>query len=339
MRKIKIEEAVGEKLAYDVTEVDVYKGFKGTAFTRGHIITHDDLDKFIKLGRQHVYIEDKNDIDLHENDVAEMIAPLAAGENIYFDKKAVEGKVSFYAKKRGVFKIDKERILAINRLEIPSFPVIHNNYPVNAGKSVAAFRIIPLTCTNSMFNKIKQFLEKPLFDVRPYKVQRISILVTGSEVYYEHKKDAFIPIIKNKLKELNIDKILSRIVPDDEKIIIASIKELLMESEVLIITGGTSVDPDDITRNAIVKSDIKLLRFGNPIQPGNNLSIGYLDDKVVCAVPAAALFYKSTSLDIFLPRIIARDKITKNDLADISIGGLCHFCDQCVFPVCPFGKY
>ncbi|WP_022851888.1 molybdopterin-binding protein [Limisalsivibrio acetivorans] len=338
MRKISVDESVGETLAYDITEVSLEKNIKRRAFKRGHLITDDDIPFLKNLGRRNIFVADGDDTDVHEDDAARITAPLAAGENVSYDAESSEGKVNFYAEVDGVFHVDRDRLYEINSLEIPSMPTIHDCFPVKKGDAVAAFRIIPLTCDKSVMDSIEDILSEPILSVNPYKLKTAGILVTGNEVYEGRIKDAFIPKLTTKLKAWNIEVKATSIAPDDEDFIVRELSWMLEECDFILTTGGTSVDPDDITADALRKAGVKLLSRGNPIQPGNNLDIGYAKGKPVLSVPAAALFFHATALDIFLPRILAEEEITKENIASMGHGGLCLFCKTCHFPVCPFGR-
>jgi molybdenum cofactor synthesis domain-containing protein len=338
MKKIRIQEAPGEILDYDITGVDPERGTKGRIFRRGHQLTDKDLERLRDLGREQVYVKDGNDREVHEDDAAILSAPLIAGKNIIHDPEPSEGKIQFYAKCDGVFRVDVDRLFRINSLEIPSLPTIHSNLPVRKEQMVAAFRIIPLTCPVEIIDSMKNILSEPLFSCEPYTVKNASIIVTGNEIASGRKKDAFIPALSGKLKQYGIEKITSRIVPDSRETISAVISEEKQDAEIILITGGTSVDPDDATKQAMMDAGVNLLQKGNPVQPGNNLSIGYLAGIPVCSVPAAALTYHATALDIFLPRLFAKIDITKENIIRSAHGGLCHFCTTCSFPLCPFGR-
>ena len=338
MKKVSVEEAIGCVLAYDITEVNLEKGIKRRAYKRGHIILAEEIEHLKSLGRKNIYIEDGKGTGMHEDDAAKMAAPYIAGENITFDPETSEGKVSFYAGTDGLFKVDEKRLFQINNLGIPSLPTIHNNMGVTKGKQVAAFRIIPLMCEYSVMEKIKEILKTPLISVSPYKVKTCGLLVTGSEVYEGRIKDGFKPILEKKLAGYGVEITDYRIIPDEASLMIDSVKDITKNADMVITTGGTSVDPDDITAQALLDAGVVYEMKGTPIQPGNNMTVGYLDGKTVCAVPAAALHFSATSLDILLPRILAGEKITKHDLAMLAHGGLCHFCKKCVYPICPFGR-
>ncbi len=339
MIKIAIADAVGKVLGYDITVVDPENKHKGVAFARGHVIREEDLPVLERIGKRNIYIWEGNEAEVHEDDAAIRLAPQIAGEHIRFDEKPKEGKIGFYATCPGLFEVDIERLERINRLAIPSLPTINRYFPVTEGKQVAAFRIIPLTCSQEIMTAIEAELETPLLQIRPYQVKKAAILVTGSEVFSGKIKDGFTPKLTAKLKALGIEVVHSELLPDEKPRISEAINAALDKAELLLITGGTSVDPDDVTVAAMNEAGIDFPHKGNPIQPGNNLTIGYARGKTVCAVPAAALFFAATALDIFLPRMAAGDRITEDEIARAGHGGLCHFCKVCHYPICPFGRF
>ncbi len=339
MKKIKIpiENAIGEEIPHDFTKIDPIEGFKGVYFKKGYKIQKSDIDKLRKIGKNYIYkiIPSKNDI--HENEFAISIAPFLAGNMVSFDKKPSEGKIIFRAASKGLLKIDRKRLIKINCINQTSFPTIHDNFPVKKGQQIAAFRIIPLYTRRSVLERVKKIADKPILNIENYKINKANIIVTGTEIYTGLVKDRFIPKMTAKLKTFDVEIKNTAIVPDDTKIIQETFLSL-KNTDFIIITGGSSVDPDDVTKESLKQVGVKFVREGNPIQPANNLTIGYIGGTTVCIVPAGALFYQASAFDIILPRLLAKDKITKKDIANYALGGLCHFCKICVYPVCPFGK-
>ncbi len=337
MKKIKIpiEKAVGEKISHDFTKID--SNFKGAYFKKGHIIQKKDIEELKKIGKNYIYKLIPSKDDIHEDDFAKTLAPMLAGKHISFSKKPSEGKITFKAKANGLFKVDKKRLIKLNSISETSFPTIHNNFPVKKGQQLASFRIIPLYAKKKILDKAVKIAQTPLINVIPYTMNKANIIVTGTEIYSGLIKDKFITKITSTLKEFGVSVSKTAITPDD----ITQIKNAfnhLLYTKLLIVTGGSSVDPDDVTKEALKKCGVKFIREGNPIQPANNLTIGYYKNTTVCLVPAGALFYKASAFDIILPRLLAQDTITKKEIAEYALGGLCHFCKVCVYPVCPFGK-
>lgn len=338
MKKVALERAVGEVLGHDITEVNLEHGCKRVAFKCGHVIEAEDLEEMKNLGKVHVYVWEGSENQIHEDDAARIIAPLLAGEKIRFDPEPHEGKIGFYADGDGVFKVDVTRLERINALSVPSVPTIHNNFPVTPSKQVAAFRIIPLSCEPEVIEHIKGELREPLIYIKPYILKQAAILVTGNEIFHGRIRDDFTPKLRSKLKRFGVEVNTAEVLPDVQHTISAAVRDAASRTNLILVTGGTSVDPDDVTVQAMAEAGVVFPFQGNPIQPGNNMTIGYKDNTVVIAVPAAALFYSITALDIFLPRILAGEQIDATELVRRGHGGLCHFCSRCVYPVCPFGS-
>ncbi len=339
MRKVKVDAAIGLAIAHDMTEVNVEKNIKQVAFRKRHVISESDVAKLKSLGRENIFVFDENEDEVHEDEAALIMSPLLAGANIDYDLEPKEGKISFYAAIDGLFKLEAAPIIAINRLGIPSLPTIHNNFVVQKGKQVAAFRIIPLTCKAELIQQCRGLLSRgPVLTVKPFIKRKAALVVTGNEVYSGRIEDKFTAVVEKKLAAFGVDLVAKTILPDERELIRDKILEFHEDADMVLLTGGTSVDPDDATKAAMRQAGVKLLQAGNPLQPGNNFTIGYLNGKPVGAIPAAALFFKITAFDIFLPRFLAADPVTADELAEFSIGGLCHFCEVCRYPICPFGR-
>ncbi len=339
MRKIKIpiEKAIGREIPHDFTKIDKKNGFKGAYFKKGHIIKEEDIDELRKIGKNYIYKIIPSKDDVHEDDFALSLSPLLSGENINFSDKPSEGKIVFKSAIDGLFKVDRKRLIKLNCIDEASFPTIHDNFPVNKSQQVAAFRIIPLFTKKSVLERAKKIADKPVIYVKPYVIDKANIIVTGTEIYKGLIEDEFVLRMTSKLKNFGVSVENSTIVPDDINAICNAFKSF-DNAQFVIVTGGSSVDPDDVTKKALKKCSVKFIREGNPIQPANNLTIGYYKDTTVCIVPAGALYYPASAFDIFLPRLLAKDTITKKEIAGYALGGLCHFCKVCVYPVCPFGK-
>ena len=339
MKKIKIpvDRAIGEEIPHDFTKISPQEGYKGAFFKRGHIITENDIPLLKSIGKNYIYKLILDEDDVHEDEFSLTLSPRLAGKNVEFDEKPSEGKITFKTKIDGLFKLDRKRVIKLNSMSVTSFPTIHNNFPVKKGQQLAAFRIIPLIAKKSVLNKALSIADRPLIWVEEYKIKKAALIVTGSEVYSGIVNDRFRPLIGGKLSQFDVRLEGYKIVQDD----INEIKKAFLsfsKYEFVVVSGGSSVDPDDVTKKALKMAGVKFIREGNPIQPANNLTIGYFNDTTVCIVPAGALFYKASAFDVMLPRLLAKDRITKRDIAEYAIGGLCHFCKVCVYPICPFGK-
>ena len=175
--------------------------------------------------------------------------------------------------------------------------------------------------------------------VLPYKPLKCAVIITGSEVYYGRIKDAFEPIMRKKVADLGGEMLGVEKCPDEMERILSAIEKFKAQgAELILLTGGMSVDPDDLTPGAIKRTGAEIVCRGVPMQPGNMLTIAYLDGTVLMGVPGASMHTPATSMDFFLPRIFAGLKIRPEDIAELGEGGLCMNCKVCLFPRCGFGR-
>lgn len=320
-KKIKVEDAVGQVLLHDITKVDGDK-FKGRIFKKGHIIREEDIGVLKSVGKDHIYIFEIKENEIHENDAAYILADSLMGENTYRSKEVKEGKLTIYSNAFGVCKIDVERLYKFNSIGEPSCPTIYNNSVVKKGDKLAAVRIISLVAPKEEVNKAAEIAKGGIIKVIPFTPKKAGLIVTGNEVYKGRIKDKFEEKLRPKLKEMLCEIEEKVILPDDKEQIRDKIKEFASKYDLVILTGGTSVDPDDVTYKAIHEAGVENYIRGNPIQPGNMLTMGWIEKTPIVAVPAAALFFKRTAFDIWLPRLLIGDVITKEEVIARAHGGL-----------------
>ncbi|WP_425805647.1 molybdopterin-binding protein [Desulfitobacterium sp. Sab5] len=339
MKKVPVQEAVGMKLCHDMTKV-IPGEFKGRAFCRNHIITQEDIQELLSIGKEHIYIWEENAGEIHEEDAAVRIAQAVMGKNL-MKTEPEEGKSLLKTTIRGLLKVNSSLLTRLNSIEHVTIPSLPNNFVVNEQEKVASARIVPLVTQEENILKVEELcrLEGPVFEVKPFKKLKVGLVITGSEVYKGRIKDKFGPVIQEKLTHFEAEVIGQDYCPDDCKMIEKSIvKFFAQKADLILVTGGMSVDPDDLTPGAIRNTGARVITQGTPAQPGNMLMMAYLDEVPIFGVPGAAIYCKTTVLDVVLPRVFAGDFLTKEDFIRMGEGGLCRNCPTCHYPNCYFGR-
>lgn len=340
MRKIKVEDAIGETLCHDMTGVND-KGVKCTMFKRGHIITKADIPGLLNIGKSHIYAWEPQANEVHEDDAALALAQVICGENLTYNKKPSEGKIQITATQKGLFCLNRDALRKINSVDDYTVACLPNYMKVTTGQKLCGLRIVPLVTKRKNVKEVVRLAEEnaPVMSVRPYKPLRCGVIITGSEVYTGRIEDKFEPIISKKLQDFGAVQLGFKKCPDDTEQILQAIEEFVKQgAELILLTGGMSVDPDDVTPVAIRQSGAQLITQGIPIQPGNMLTMAYLDKTMLIGVPGASLNFPTTSLDLFLPQVFAGIKITKEEIAGYGEGGFCLGCAECRYPICYFGR-
>lgn len=339
-KTVKIEEAVGLVLAHDVTEIRKDE-FKGRAFKKGHKIAMSDICHLQRLGKRHIYVLDLPEDYMHENDAVLLMADAFCGPGVILQGEPKEGKLNLYAERDGLLKIDVTTLTRINMLGEVMCAARHTNTVVKKGDIVAGTRAIPLTLKTKVVQEAVGLARSfgGIAMVKPFRKAKTGIVITGNEVFSRLIGDQFEPILREKINRIGSEVVGVTFSPDDHLMIANDIKKLLsLGADLILTTGGMSVDPDDVTRKGIEMTGGVTDCYGAPILPGAMFLISYKDDVPILGVPACGLYHKVTILDLILPRILAGEKIERMHIAEMGHGGLCLNCPECRFPVCPFGK-
>ncbi len=355
-KTIPVEEAVGMVLPHDITEIRTpsvqadddsgdtggkQDSFKGPAFKKGHVIRLEDIPHLKRLGKEHIYVLRLGPGDIHENEAARQLAGALAGSGVVVSGEPSEGKLNITAGIDGLLKIDTHALYQINFLGDVICSTLHTNIMVNRGDHVAATRLIPLVGKRDVVDRATDIAGQSggVIRVLPLKKARAGLVITGNEVFHGRIKDKFEPVLRKKLSAIGSEVIQVSIAPDEVDVIADKIKDCLDAGADLIVTsGGMSVDPDDVTRFGIKAAGAVDIVYGTPVLPGAMFLVGYIGKVPVLGLPACGMFHKITVFDLVLPRILAGEKIRRKEFAELGHGGLCRNCKKCMFPVCGFGK-
>lgn len=339
MKIIKVEDAVGQVLAHDITQIIPGK-FKGPVFKKGHIIQNEDIPVLLSVGKEHIYIFEKDESMLHENDAAAILRDLCGNENMLASEPS-EGKIELTAAIDGLFLVDNDLLNKVNSFGEMMIATRASGFIVKKGDKLAATRIIPLVIKKEKMEKVKALVgNKPIMKVVPLKKKTYGLVTTGSEVFSGRIKDAFTPVIEAKLKAFGCELKEHVILGDDHTKITEAILDMLSKGvDMVLCTGGMSVDPDDKTPLAIKNAGVDIVTYGAPVLPGAMFLVSYTKDgRPVLGLPGCVMYAKRTIFDIALPRILADIKITKEYMSSLGNGGLCLNCEVCTFPNCGFAK-
>ena len=342
MKEIRTEDAVGHILCHDITQIIKDKK-KGVLFKKGHIVREEDIPALLSVGKEHLFVWEKKEGILHENEGAGILYKICAGENMH-GTDVSEGKIELIADCPGLLKIRRDALNAVNGLGEMMIASRHGDFPVKKGDKIAGTRIIPLVIEKEKMDRaVEAAGEEPIFSVLPFRQKKVGIVTTGSEVKKGLIKDTFTPVLREKLSEYPTEIIGQTLPGDDREQITSDILRFAEEGAGLIIaSGGMSVDPDDRTPGAIRDTGAEIITYGAPVLPGAMLLIAYLNMNgriiPVLGLPGCVMYAKRTVFDLILPRIMADDPIRREEIASLGEGGLCLNCSVCTFPDCGFGK-
>ena len=339
-KTVKIEDAIGLVLGHDVTEIRKEE-FKGRAFKKGHRIESADICHFQRLGKEHIFVLEIDENHLHENDAAMALAKAFCGAGVGFQGEPKEGKLNLVAQRNGLLKVAVDALTDINLLGDVMCASRHSNTLVKAGDAVAGTRAIPLTIAKAVVNEAVRIAEshEGLFEVKALRRARTGLVITGNEVFTRLIEDRFEEVLRTKIDRIGSKVIGVAFAPDNASLIASDIQRLITQgADLILTTGGMSVDPDDVTRDGIRKAGGSAEFYGAPVLPGAMFMMADIDGVPILGIPACGLYHQTTILDLVLPRILAGERLNRKDIAQMGHGGLCLNCSECRFPHCPFGK-
>ncbi len=340
MKLIKTEDAVGQVLCHDITQI-IKDVKKGPVFRKGHVIREEDIEVLLSVGKEHIYVWENDESMMHEDDAAQVLCDICKGENTY-QNDPKEGKIEIFASCDGVLRVDREKLRKINAFGRMMIASRHGDFQIRKGEKIAGTRIIPLVIERDVMEKVKQTAgEEPIFSVQPYMPKKTGIVITGNEVLYGRIKDTFSPAVKEKVKVFGADIVGEKMSGDDPEVIVSSIRELLSEgADMILCTGGMSVDPDDKTPAAIKAVCDRVVTYGAPVLPGAMFMLGYISEGniPIMGLPGCVMYAGRTIFDLVLPRIMTGEILDSVVFEGYGEGGLCLNCEHCIFPNCGFGK-
>lgn len=340
MRLMKTEDAVGQVICHDITQI--IKGVtKDAVFRKGHIITEEDIPVLLSVGKDHIYVWENDETMMHENEAAEVLCAICKGDNM--SRGGVkEGKIELAADCDGVLRIDREKLMAVNSFGQMMIATRHGDFPVRKGDKLAGTRIIPLVIEKEKMEQVKAVAgDEPIMRVEPYIFRKAGIVSTGNEVFYGRIKDEFTPVVREKLEEYGTEVTGIRMSDDNNENIEKCIRAFIDEGcDMVVCTGGMSVDPDDRTPLAIRNVCGSAVTYGAPVLPGAMFMLAYYGENSipVMGLPGCVMYARRTIFDIVLPRVMTGEILEKKDFDILGEGGLCLNCEVCTFPNCGFGK-
>ncbi|MBP3913832.1 MAG: molybdopterin-binding protein [Lachnospiraceae bacterium] len=327
MKLIRTEDAVGHVLCHDLTQI--IKGVsKDARFRKGHVVTKEDIPVLLSIGKEHLYVWEMAEGMLHENEAADVLRSIC--QNEYMEASAPkEGKINLIAKCDAVLKIRRDKLLQINSLGEMMIATKRGDLPVKKGQVFAGMRVIPLVIEKEKMEKAREVAgSEPILSLLPIKTKKAAILATGSEIYKGRIPDSFTPVVEEKLKEFGAEVIFKKILDDKALMTTAAIREAVDRgAELVCVTGGMSVDPDDRTPLAIRNTGAEVVTYGAPVLPGAMMMLAYLENKdgaliPVIGLPGCVMYAKKTIFDLILPRLLADDRVKAEELCALGEGGL-----------------
>jgi hypothetical protein len=338
MNSLPVEQAVGKVLCHDMTRI-VPGECKGPAFRKGHIVREEDIPALLEIGKEHIYVLSLEPGQLHEDEAAVRIAEAAAGPGITLSAP-VEGRVNFIAGP-GLLTVNVQALNRINAIEEIALATLHTGQQITDSRPVAGTRVVPLVVDEKKIQQVENICAQsgPVVQVKPFARLRVGVVTTGSEVYHGRIEDKFGPVVRRKFERLGSTVMGQSLTSDDPGMTRDAIEAFIAQgAEMVVVTGGMSVDPDDQTPASIRATGAEVVTYGSPTFPGVMFMLAYKGDIPIVGLPGCVMYYRASIFDLVVPRLLAGERLTRKDITELGHGGFCAGCETCRYPICPFGK-
>lgn len=334
---IRVQDAVGTVLCHDITRI-VPGESKGPVFRKGHRVTADDIPTLLHVGKEYLDVYEERADLLHEDDAAQRIAAVTAGENLRLSSPK-EGRINFHATCHGLLHVDVPALTQINSMGEIALATLHSLQEVEPDQAVAGTRVIPLMIATAKIEALEAAVHAPLVRVLPFRAMEVGVVTTGSEIYHGRIQDAFGPVLREKFARLGSRVMDQTFSSDDVSMTSAAISDFIVRgAQMVVVTGGMSVDPDDRTPASIRAAGGHVVNYGAPTFPGAMFLLARIGNVPVLGLPGCVMYHKASIFDLIVPRLLAGLDVSAQDIAVLGHGGYCAACPECRYPVCPFGK-
>ncbi len=337
MNTIPVRQAVGTVLCHDITRIEP-GGTKGPVFRKGHVVREEDIPVLLSVGKENLYVYTPLPGHLHENDAALRIGKAVAGRNLTFSE-IKEGRINFLASTHGLLSVDVPALCSVNSYDEIVLASLHTMQEVHEGQAVGGTRIIPLLIDEEKIIRLENTVSSPVLEVLPFRPLKVGMVTTGNEVYTGRIQDAFGPVLKQKFENLGSTIIGQTFSDDSVEMTVSAIRSFIDQgAEMVVCTGGMSVDPDDRTPSAIRAAGGNVITYGAPTFPGAMFLLAHIGNIPVLGLPGCVMYHKASIFDLIVPRLLAGVPVTRQDIVSLGHGGFCAGCGDCRYPRCAFGK-
>lgn len=320
---VPLDQAVGKILAHNVAGPDGKRLFR-----KGRALSYEDVEHLRAIGRTNVYVAELAADDVDEDAAARRVARAVLGENLKISGPA-SGRANLLSTMLGVLRVDVARLAQINQCEGITLATLATHLAVRPRQMVGTVKIIPFAVPEATVRAAEAVGAQggPLLRVEALPAQPVSLILSGSLSIREKLLDEFAPLTE-RLTALGAQLASVHFIPLEDQAGEAALADELMArraagARLVILAGETAImDRDDIVPRAVERAGGRVECVGAPVDPGNLLMLGYLDDVPVLGAPGCARSRKVNVVDWVLPRLLVGERLTRADIFALGHGGL-----------------
>lgn len=315
---IPLDDAEGAILAHSAR-------LPGRALKKGHVLQPGDIDLLRENDITSVIAAKLDPDDVREDEAAATIARAIAGRHLRVGD-AFTGRCNLFAEAHGVMTLDRARLDRLNLIhEAMTIATVAPYAAVTPGQMVATIKIIPFAVAQNVLDQaLAAAGGEPLMSVQEFREMKAGLILTRLPGMKESVLDSTVTTIGDRL-EAHGSHIAREIrCGHVEAEVAAAIAALQGEKMDLILIFGASatVDREDVVPAAVVTAGGNIGHFGMPVDPGNLLFLGKIEETPVVGMPGCARSPALNGVDWVLWRVLAGLGVAPEDIMTMGAGGL-----------------
>jgi len=297
----------------------------GVSFKKGRVLSAADIAELRLAGVSKVFAARIEECDVHEDAAAARLADAVGGRGV-IRQSAATGRANIYSSHDGIVLVDAGLVRALNRLhEAVTLATLTPFQAVKAGQMVATVKIIPFSAPAGIVDEAAELAGSgALLSVVPFTPHKAGLVLTRTAGMKEALLEKSASVIRDRLERHGSK--LGEVIEVAHTIfgVADGIRQLKASGHnpVLVFGASAIVDRGDVVPAGLEAAGGQIVHLGMPVDPGNLLLLGKLDDGAVIGVPSCARSPKLNGFDWVLGRVLAGIDVRPQDIMDMGAGGL-----------------
>jgi len=291
---------------------------------KGHVISEDDIRILESEGMDKVWVTELEDGEVAEDDAVSAVAG-EMGCGCYEIHAAAGGRANLIATENCCVLVDDELLRQINCTASVVIATSLNFSFAVAGQRIATVKSAPFAVAQDQLEAIGGMLNErgPIIQARPVRNPSVGVLYSDP-LNGERARQLFENITKQRLDHFGLSPSFALSSVEDEGSVSRALQHLLRSKPALILIASTTAPagPEDIVGRAMARVGAQIERFLAPVEPGNLLLLGYKDEVPIISAPGCFRSAKPNVVDLILPPLLARYRITSWEVGCLGHGGL-----------------
>ncbi|MDE2227965.1 MAG: molybdopterin-binding/glycosyltransferase family 2 protein [Alphaproteobacteria bacterium] len=298
----------------------------GRVFKKGRVLTAEDVAALRAAGQRTVVAARLDAGDVGENEAADRVARLLAGDGVRADP-AFTGRANLFAQSAGLCRVDRAAVDRLNAIdEAITLATLEPDTVVEPKQMVATVKIIPFAVASERLTACERAVANSprLIQVVPFAAKRAALVQTELPGIKPSVLDKTAEVTRARVAALGGTLIGERRVAHAAAALAPAIAAALADGAELVLVAGASaiLDRRDVIPAAIESCGGIVVQFGMPVDPGNLLLVGRIGDADVLGLPGCARSPQVNGFDWVLRRLMAGLPADAAAVRAMGVGGL-----------------